>query len=280
MFKSLIGSLGQIAAKPQVLLAGIIATVFQTIIFYFSLTPLANVFDNAVLLGELPNVSLIELPFQFYKMYASDLNVILVFLLLSMIVQFWLAIVVARFAENTMHKKQGILEAIGFGIASFWKIIGAIVFLLAAAGIFFALFQIIIWLSDFSQELSLILMLLLAVFTAYLFVKLLFFLQIMGAKAANARIALLESWNFSKKRFWFIVILIVILSIISGLIDFAGSLASEPFGDSIIATIVLAFFSILGTTYSTLVLANYYLNHEVEHGKLFYEGRKRHHESK
>ena len=275
MFKSLIASLGQIVAKPQVLLAGIIATIFQTIILYFSLEPLGSVFEKAILLGELPNVGLMELPFQFYKMYFAELNVILLAFLASMVLQLWLGVVIARFASNLHSKKAGIMEAVGFGIKSLGKIIGAIIFLLAIAGIFFALFQIIAWLSEFSNEASLILLFLLGLLIAYLYVKLVFFIPLMGCKEANVRDALAEAWEFSKKKFWRILILLVIVSIIAAVIDFIGSSIAGFTIEDIIASIIISLFAVIGSTYSALVLANYYLNHEHEHPKMFYEGRHR-----
>ena len=275
MFRSLLESLGQMVAKPQVLLAGIIAVIFQAIILYFALEPLGSVFEKAILLGELPNVGLMELPFQFYKMYFAELNVILVAFLASMILQLWLGIVIARFASNLHSKKAGMIEAVGFGLKSLGKIIGAIVFLLAVAGIFFALFQIIVWLSGFSNEASLVLMFLIGFLAAYLYIKLVFFVPLMGCRESNVRDALAESWEFSKKKFWRILALLLLVSIIAGVIDLVGSSIAGFASEDITASIMISLFAVIGSTYSALVLANYYLNHEHEHHKMFYGGRHR-----
>ena len=108
MIKSLIGGFAQIAAKPQVLIAGIIATIVQFAIAYLTIEPLVNLVEKAFILQELPNVGLIELPLQFYRMYFTEVNVLILALLASMIVQLWLGVTIARFANNLRDEKKGI----------------------------------------------------------------------------------------------------------------------------------------------------------------------------
>ena len=275
MIKSLIGGFAQIAAKPQVLIAGIIATIVQFAIAYLTIEPLVNLVEKAFILQELPNVGLIELPLQFYRMYFAEVNVLILALLASMIVQLWLGVTIARFANNLRDGKKGISEALGFGIKHLGKIIAAIVFLVFVAALFFAAFQAIVWLSDYTIELSIALTALLALFTAYVYVKLVFFIPIMGCRQANVHDALAEAWNFSVKKFWKIVLLLILIAVVAGIIELVGSAIAEIPGNETAFIVILAVFSIIASTYSALVLANYYLNHEGEHPKMFYEARQR-----
>jgi hypothetical protein len=275
MIKAVFGGLAQIVAKPQVLIAGIITAIIQFMVLLFALEPLSSLAENVLLLGNVPNVSLLELPFQFYRMYFNEINLLLIAFLISLILQLWLGIVIARFAVNLQAKKAGILEAIGFGIKGLGKIIGAVVFLLAIVGIFFAVFQFLVWLSDFSTEASIILTTLLLILAAYVFIKLVFFVPIMGCKEANVKTALEEAWEFGKNKFWKILALLVIVAIVSAVIEMIGTLASDAIANDIISAAVLSLFSIIATTYSALVLANYYLNHQSSGGKFYYEERHR-----
>lgn len=277
MISSVFGGLAQLAAKPQVLIAGIITAVIQFIVLLFTLDPLSSLAENVFLLGNVPNVSLLELPFQFYRMYFTEISILLIAFLISLILQLWLSIVIARFAGNLRERKSGIIEALGFGAKSFGKIIGAVVFLLAIVGIFFAVFQFLVWISGFSTEVSLVLTILLLILAAYVFIKLVFFVPIMGCKEANVRDALGEAWEFGKNRFWKILALLVIVAVVSAVIEMIGTLISGAIANDIISAAVISLFSVIAATYSALVLANYYLNHQSSGGKFYYEQRHRRH---
>jgi len=273
MLKSVLGSLAQLVAKPQVLVAGILAGIFQLVLALVAWDSGLDLFEQVIVLGQMPDVGILELPFAFFQLYFPQLSVLFLVLLVGLIVQFWASIVLGRFAKNSIEGKGGIGEALGFGVSHLGKICWAIIFLMAVSAVFFAAFGIVAGIAGFSIELSIILALVLMIVLAYLYVRLVFFLPIMGAKDANARDALLESWEFSKKKFWTIVIFLVIVSLVAGVFDLAGTILSEQFTGDVVSGIIVAIFAILSSTYSGLALANYYVMKDSGSPKMYYEPR-------
>lgn len=273
MIKSVLGSLAQLVAKPQVLLAGVIAGAFQLVLLMIAWSPALDFYEQVFVAGQFPGTGILELPFAFLQLYFPQLSIILIVMLAEIAIQFWISIVLGRFAKNSIEGKAGILEALGFGVLNFGKIAWAIVFLIAVGAVFFAAFGIIAWVLEFSIWLAIILFLLLTLALLYVYVRLVFFLPIMGAKEANVRDALLESWDFSRKKFWPILAFLVVIGVITGVLELAGTIASGFFAEDLIAGIVVAVFAVISATYSGLALANYYVMRESGSPKFYYAPR-------
>ncbi len=258
MIETLGNAAKRIIKNPLVLLPAFASIAIFFILAYIFSPFLIELAVEIMVLENFPDTSLNVLPFQLIGLYGLQLTALLVFTVLSGILfaalNYWYAVYeklaldgntsIGKVCEETMHAFGQILS-FTFFIVILGFLIGILLWFSLMLTLFFELG-------------GLVLLVLLVLAGFYIAVKFVFVLQALAFDKSNVRKALEQSWNFSQKRFWQVLLFVIVVTIIYGVLMNIGTTASDFFEEEIISVIVFAVFWAVFLAFSGLALAGYY----------------------
>jgi len=183
-------------------------------------------------------------------------------------VNIWAIFAVTKYIADE-EKGRIIGRAMGYATARIGKIISVAVFVGVLSVIFVAALLLVLWAGLVLPALAIItiiLMLVLSILIVYLYVKLFFLPVVIAATGHNVKNAIPEVWRWGNKRFWEITVLIFVLTFLSGAVLDIGIEVAAYVPDDTAQLVIPAVFSVLAVTYTTVVMARYYLKTK-ERGK-------------
>ena len=256
----MINALGA-AAKRLVKNPLLLLPAFAAIAIFFALAYAFSPFMeklavDLMILGNVPDAPLSALPFQMIGLYGLEFSVLLVFFVLSSILfaalNYWYAAYVA------IDRKESLGKACRETIKAMGKIASFTVFILLLVFLFAVLLWISLAIMPFFELGGLVLLALLALAGFYFTIKFVFVLQALAIEHGSVRQALEKAWVFCEGRFWQVLAFVIVLSVVYGILLWAGGLASGLFSGEVESLIVFAAFWGIFLAYSGLALACYY----------------------
>jgi len=259
MIKAFIGGLTQLIAKPFYFLPALIAMTINTLILAFSTEQYTDFLYNALILGEVPETSMLELPFYLITIYGVELFIIALGFFVSTLLGFYLLYVYA----NLVRDKQALIKAILSNTSKLTELIGLTIFVLVATLLYSTVAFFLFILSLTLEIIGLVIFLLFLiwiVFGIYAFVKLVFTPLIMVLERKKLKPALAQSWKWTEKKALKILFFLIILGFIVNIINAIFLSISELVGIEIIGVAILIFGLALSNAYYNIVFIKYFLN--------------------
>ncbi|MFH1256383.1 MAG: hypothetical protein V1494_03755 [Candidatus Diapherotrites archaeon] len=251
MIAALIGAAFGLVKKPVVLLAAIILAIINTVVFFLLFEPIAELLYNFFVLGLVPEGNAWELPFRFLQLYFLNSIAILVAMFISLMLFIWLLFVAAA-AEK--EKDSAIAEANSRLGEIFW--LSAFIFI--AVFVFLAIGYIFMAIG-FSFDLlalpALIVFLAWLLVGLYVFVKLSFVAVIAAMEKVKGKEAFIKTWQWSAKRFWGIIVFLLLAGFIFSLINALGDGVAGITGEEISGIVIGLIFAIIANAYVALAMA-------------------------
>ncbi|MFH1664159.1 MAG: hypothetical protein ABH986_05115 [archaeon] len=256
MINSLIESVLIMVKKPKILLPGIIFMLLDFIARYFFEEQSIEVLFKFLEFSSYPVVSLQKMPFQVIAGYPGDLMFLGFVLLISSVIGVMLSVSIA----NYLIEKKSVIGSIIFSIKNALKILVLVLFF----GLMLLLSGIVLWIAMlFAVEggiLGAIILLLVILLMGFVLVHFAFVLTLI-AKKLNIKQALKESWNFSSKHFFELILLLIGVMLINAVLSQIYLIVlNTAFGENELMVLVEMVFSLIILTYSNAVFPLYYLN--------------------
>src|SRR3989344_4510294 len=248
----------ELAKRPLLFVPALIAMALNVLVLLFTIDNYFNFFFGVFLLGEVPDVSIAELPYYLFTAYWQDVIVMAAAAFVTFFISLWL---LYTYADLVGKKGRGVLsqvlaqakrapEIFGLTISTF---IGFFLYTTVA----FLLFIGTVSLGDIGI-IAFILFLAWLVFGIYSFFKFAFTPLFMAIERKNIKSALAESWKWTGKRLLSVIALFVAVGIVSGAINLIFSLASDATAVDELAIIALVLGSAFSTAYYNIVLIKYF----------------------
>ncbi|PIN99195.1 MAG: hypothetical protein COT90_00700 [Candidatus Diapherotrites archaeon CG10_big_fil_rev_8_21_14_0_10_31_34] len=257
MIKSLIESVLMILKKPVVLLAGIVFILIDFIFRYVVEDQAIETVFSFLNFSNYPLFELQKMPFQLIASYPSELIFVGLFLIISSVISTMMSVSLANYV---FEKNKSITSSIMFSVKNLMKIILLVLFF----GLIFVFSAIVLWIVALfafaAGFLGAIILLLVIVFMGFVLLHFVFVPALIG-KGLNIKKAFKESWNFSGKNFFSVILLLIGIA----LIDFVLSqiyiiILNTDFGENELMIIVEMIFTLIILTYTNIVFPLFYLN--------------------
>jgi len=260
MFDALFGSIGYIVRRPAVLLPAIVTALFSAALFVAGFDLIMRFLWDALIVGILPEVSEIELPYMLMKMYGTELGVIALLGVLNLAAGVWLVFVYGYLIKGGQRGKVTLGSAVGYAISRLWNVIYVSGFIALIALLFMLLGIFTAWISSL-QGIGIIglpLMLIAALAAMYVFIKLTFLPAVMAADDAKLKIGIAKTWKWSAGKLPGIVLFLILLSGIAGAVQQIGLIAAGFFEDEFFAFLAFAVFAVIANAYFSIAIVKYY----------------------
>ena len=256
MMQAILKALKTMAVKPQSILPALLMGLIQLGILYFTLDFILAFLDTLLVQGSLARAeSMITL----YQAYAAEFNLLLLLAFAFTALNFITLLTLGHLSKGMTQGKASITSSLGFAVARIGRIIGTLVFLFLAGVILYAAFTLALGIASVNATLGTITLILFAIITLIVYVKLALFPVIMGAEDLHLKDALVTAWQYSQKRSWGILLLLIVLAIITSLIDSLGLLVSESITSDLTAFTVIILLNVIAGTFTGLALSYYYV---------------------
>lgn len=247
--------------RPQAYIPALLMAAIALSIAYLAMGALAGFTYDALYLGEFPQGSVTEVPLLLLFSYPFELLILGTAAFASLVLYVTAAFAIARLVSD---EKAGPGKVIGFAIGKVSDAV-AIAVLGFALGLIFLTAGIaailIMQISDLLVFPMLLIFLALLIIAVYAMVKLYFLPAIMAIEGIKLKEGIKRTWVWGQGRFVSILVIVTVLSIIFSAVDNIGILLADSVRDELLAIAVMGIFGpVIGTTFTNLVLARFYLN--------------------
>ena len=255
MISAFADGFAELAKKPLLLAVALIGTAINVGVMILASDSYMNVFVNMMVLGEVPEATVMEMPFFIFTSYAADIAVILVAMTTSLAAGFFTLFAYSRMVAS---KKTGLREGLSFATSKITEALFLSIFYMAALFLF-ALSAFLLFAAGVSFEgveaITFLLFIALCAFGIYCYVKLFFTPLFMALEGMKLKKALAESWRWTAGKFipllFFLIIAWAVTAMVSG-IAFAASDAIAV--DEVSAAVAIIGFCIAGAYYSIVLV--------------------------
>lgn len=248
--------------KPSLLAPGIFLTLVQSVllwVFFFVNDTLPRFYYELFVLNIFPDTGFLETVF---LLVAANLQA---FLFIGFLLVLWFGAVLWMVFSftNVLSKNESGVSSVFSPAKSLGKIFGLSVFFSVLLLLFFAGLMFFIWLfilGGLFELIGIVLILAWIVFWAYLYFKLLFLPVEFFSKNQHITYCIKNVWKWSGKKFFSLVIFIVIISIVSNIILQIGVFLSELVSEEIVSILIILFALVFSSAYFGYSLVNYYFS--------------------
>jgi hypothetical protein len=258
MIKSIVGAARELGKNPILLLPALVAVAIVLGLIYLFVDFALDMVLNVVFLELVPESGLASLPFQFGALYGLQLVAIAVLGIISAVVFSSLSFFYAAYVRSSGRRKGAYAKATGSTVGGLGKVFGFTIFLVIISLFFAALLWAFVLLWQEIEILGIILIALLVLAGFYLYIKLAFVLQALALEKGTVKQALQQSWEFCQKRFWHVVLFLVVIAAINQAIMLVGSFLSDLILEEPLSLAVLAIFWAVSLAFTGLAMALYY----------------------
>lgn len=258
MIGALIGGLGELAKRPLLAIPALLGMAINTMVLLFAIDNYFSFFFGVFFLGEVPNVSIEQLPFYMLSAYWVDIVVMSLAVFVSLFVSLF---VLYTYAALVTKKEKGIVRAITSQFPRAGEIFSFTLFAFIAAFLY-TVVAFLLFIGTISLEgigiVVFILLLAWLLFGFYVFLKFTFAPLFMAIGKKKLKAALAQSWKWSSKRIVEIIVLLVALALVSGFISLVFSLVADAVSIDEIAVLALIIGASLSNAYYNIVLVKYF----------------------
>ncbi|MCR4335853.1 MAG: hypothetical protein NUV57_04930 [archaeon] len=262
MFSAFSSGFTEIIKKPSYLIPAFFGTLANAIVLILSIDSYFNILYSALILGETPDSTLIELPYHLFAFYGTDLIIIGLASFITFGIGIYLVFVYASLLNG---KEKSAINAVIKTIPKA-KEVFLLAFFVTIAGLLYGFVAYMLFVISLTIEVlgivTFLLMLAWMIIGILAFLKLAFTPVAMALDNQKLKPALKATWQWSKKRTIRIVIFLFLLSFISGLIGslFAG--IGETVGIEELGVLILILGMIFANAYYNIAFIKFYLNHK------------------
>ena len=249
--------------KPLLVLPSIAAVAILFGLLFLFLEILIELMVNVMLLEIVPEGPLYALPFQFIAIYGPHLLAVLAFTVIGAVLFTSLNYWFGSFIAGKIKGQESFGKTFSKTKKGLGKIIAFVIFVILVALVFGTLFWVFALIFQAVPVLGILLIALLSLAAFYLYVKLAFVISALALEKGTVKQAFEQSWNFSQKRFWQILLFLIVVSVLNQLIIFIGSSISELFLDENIEIAILALFWAIALTFVGFALPTYYAKNKL-----------------
>ena len=252
-----------IIRHPVSIVPALIASAVITALFIFAIGPeIANLVLETIFLGNVPETGISVVPFQFLSLYSGSLLVLALGAVVALLIGIATNFFYANFAKELQAKNPSIGKAFSKTISDLPGIIAVAIFGIIIAVILGIAFWVLLLVAGTIAVVSEVIMAIIAILAAYCVVKIAFLVPIMATEKAKLKEALGKSWEFTNKKFWTVLVFLVVVSIINQIIFGIGLALSDAVIDTNIGIIVYAVFWAMATAFMAIAIAIYYIETE------------------
>lgn len=258
MISALAGSLKLVARNPFLLLPSFGAIAIVLLLFYAFSFFMVDIILNALFLGIVPQAQLQALPFQFFALYPLDIIALAVFSVLCGIIFFSLSYCFAAFVRMDSGKGASIGKAVRETFSVLGKIVSFALFALLILLFAGCVFWLLLLVAAALLPLGIILLALAALGCFYLAVKLAFAMQAMALEQCTVKKALENAWQLPVKRFWRVLVFLIILAAANYALVFIGGIIADFLVDAFLGVIALSVFWAVSLAFAGMAMPLYY----------------------
>ncbi len=259
MFNALIEGAAEITKNPFYFIPALFVMVLNTIISLLAVDHVFQLVYSAFVFGEVPEATLVELPYYMLTIYTGEILVIAAATFVAMLLGFYLVFVYASLLSG---KEKGGVKALTSGFSRIGELIG-LTFFTGIAALLYAAIGYALFVASITFEgigiITFILFLALILAGIYIYVKLAFTPVIMAVEKRKLKEALADCWKWTAKKPIGVAFFLVVLGFIAAL----GTEVFSAIGDATgIEEVSLAIFVIgvaLVNTYYNIAYIKYYL---------------------
>ncbi|MEK6958343.1 MAG: hypothetical protein AABW99_05185 [archaeon] len=263
MLKEFIGGFTELVSRPLYFLPALLAGIINLFVMVAVSENSFNFFMQTLVLGNVPDVNLWQMPFYIINSYGQDLIAMLLGTLASLAVGFYILYV---YSALIAAKEKGIVKAIAATAKKIPEILALSVFVLAAFFIYSTIAYFVFVAGVSIEAIGIILFIALLawlVLGVYFFLMLAFTPLFMALNGTKLKKALAESWKWSPKRLLHIAVFLAVLwfltmavaTLFSMISDFAGS-------DELIAGTLMLGMAVSGAYYNITFIKYFLANRE------------------
>jgi len=257
MIKSLIESLLMIIKKPVVLVAGIVFILIDFAFRYFFEEQSIEVLFKFFEFSTYPVFSIERMPFQLIASYPGDLIFLGMVLIVNSVIGLMLSVSIA----NYIFEKKSIISSVIYSFSNIMKIIALVLFF----GLILIFSAIVLWIvALFALATGLIgaiILFLVILLMGFVMIHFAFVPALIG-KGMKIKEALKESWNFSAKNIFGLILLLIAIALINSVLTqiYIAILNTGTGDDEVLMIFIEFILSLIILTYSNIVFPSYYLN--------------------
>jgi len=256
MLGPLISGLIEFIKRPLIVIPGLVAGIINSSIWYILLLPQLVLIDSLFVLQNIPQVPLIMLPFALFSKYWFWLMFVGINYVISVIVSFWTIFV---YSHLMSEKKATIRNSIGYGIKNLGKIIGLSIFFVLLTLFIGGISLLLITLMETLGIIGIILIFIWFLLVIYTLIKLVFLPFIFAIEKNKIRDALKNTWDFTGKHFFMILLLLGVLQIVMFIITQLTLNVTILFEDELTPILIGGSIPWIGFAYSSIVMSKFYL---------------------
>jgi len=262
----LIGAGKRLVKNPLLLLPALASMVIFFALGFVFLPFAADLMLDVLFLEIIPDSSLLAFPFQFFALYPLQILALGLFALLSGLLFTALNYWYANYLGESLGKSASIGKACRETLGALKAIASLVLFIAIISLVFGTLFWVSAVISIAIPLLGLGLMLVLSLAGFYVYIKIAFATQALALEEGSVKQALQQTWDFSQKRFWHVILFLIVLGLIHQIIVFLGDYVSLLFLDETIEIIVFAVFWGASLAFAGLAMALYYAEKALSKG--------------
>ncbi len=260
MIKALAGGFGEIIKRPSLLIPAFVGMALNIALLLFAIDNYFNFFFNVLILGQVPDAPLLDLPFYIASAYLPDIFVMSVAVFASLFISIYIlytyCALVAKGEKSAIKALLGQFSRVTeiFSL-SFFSFVGF--FLYATAAFFLFLGAVSL---EGTGIIFVLLLLLWIGFGTFSFLKFLFSPLFMAINKKKMKAAMAQSWQWSTKRIIEIALFLLLIGAITGIINAFFSAAADATGFDAIAIAALVIGFSLSNAYYNIALIKYFEN--------------------
>lgn len=255
------GAFVDIARRPMLAVPALLAAIANTAVMLLAVDSFFGLFYDITIAGNVPEAGIVEAIYYVAASHSIEIAVIAAALFINGITSVFLLYTYYALATE---KKAGVAGAMLEKIGKITEIAGVAAFLLVAAGAFSAV-SLAIFVAAVSVEglgfLAPVVMIALAAFSIYVFMKLFFTPLFMCSEQEGLKKSLGKCWKWSNKRLFTIAIFFAIVSAIISVLGGIFDMAAVALEGNDIASAVAIIVGLLATnTYFNVAIVKFFLS--------------------
>ena len=259
MFKALVGGFAELFRKPVNLLPALVAMAINFTVLILTIESYFDFFYEVFIFNEVPESSLVNLPFYLFSTYLFEITVMAMGAFISMALGFYLLYVYSAILTG---KETGAIKAMSATLAKLPEIAGLTAFVFVAAILYSVIGFALLAASITLDGIGIVVFLLWVAWIMagiYVYLKFSFTPVFMASDKLKLKAALTASWKWSEKKLLPIAVLLIVLSFMTGLINAAATAIAEGSTLEIIAFPALVLGLAFSNAYFSITIIKYFM---------------------
>ncbi len=255
MFKELIRAFFSVVRSPLLLLPALFAVLANLAALLLLQEPVLTIFVELMNSG----FSEFESVYFLVSSLATEFFWILALVFVTILVNSWLSLSMARFARLQEEKKLHVFESVLYAISKIGRLVAWSIFVLLIGFVFLLLLFVVSSIGYWNEWIGLLLLIFWLVCSLLVFFVLTFAIPVMGLEDTGIKYGLQKSAGMIKRHFLGVFAFMIVLGVFVGIVSWIGDSASDWVEDENFSILLLAVFLLIQNVIANLALPFYYL---------------------